>query len=332
MQSLGFIERHPLKSQALLGNRFNDPSERVVTVYLPPTYQESAERRYPTVYLLPSHGNTGAAMLNWKPWAETMEQRLDRLMGQEGLPAAIVVMPDLWTSLGGAQYLDSAIGQYETHFIQELVPFVDSHYRTSDSRALIGHSSGGYGALVYAMKHPQLFSACACHSGDMYWEFTCLPGISRLHQGLSRYGGAEAFLAGINTIQPKNTPFWDVLMTLCWSLAHGANPDAPLGFDLPIDPQTGALDQAVWERWLTFDPLRMIETPDYQAALRAQRHIYLTAGLYDEYQLQVGARLFSRKLTELGIAHLHEELPVSHSGSDVPYDRSLRLLLEALAS
>lgn len=330
--NIGFIERHPLKSQALIGNRLNDPTERLVTLYLPPSYQESPDQHYPTLYLLPSHGNTGAAFLNWKPWAETMEQRLDRLMSQDGFPPAIVVMPDMWTSLGGSQYLNSAIGNYEDYFIREVVPFVESHYRTNQARAVIGHSSGGYGALLYAMRYPDLFSAVACHAGDLYWEYACLPGISRLHQGLARYGGAEKFLNELQSIEPKNGAFWDVLMTMCWTLAHGTNPDSPLGFDLPIDPETGALNQAVWERWLTFDPLRMIEQSDYQTALRGQRFIYLTAGLYDENQLQVGARLFSRRLSELGIQHLHEEQPVGHSGSGVPYDRSIQLILEALTT
>jgi enterochelin esterase family protein len=259
-----------------------------------------------------------------------MPQRLDRLMGGGEVAPAIVVMPDCWTRLGSSQYLNSAIGNYEDYLINEIIPYVDGHYPTNKSRAVLGHSSGGYGAIVQAMRHPEVFDAVACHAGDMYWEFTCMPGVAGLHQGLEKYGGAENFLKDIDDIQPKGGAFWKTVMTMCWSMAHGTNPDAPLGFDLPIDPDTGARDEAVWARWLAFDPVRMIDESAYQSALKSMKLVYITAGLYDEYQLQVGARIFCKKLAALGVNFLHEEQAVGHSGSDVPYDRSIALLVAAL--
>jgi S-formylglutathione hydrolase FrmB len=327
MTSLGRIEQHTLESHALKGNYFKDPTTRPLLVYLPPNYD--ASRRYPVLYVLPAHGATGLTFLNWRAYEESMPDRLNRLMGVEGVPAAIVVMPDNWTALGSSQYLNSVIGRYEDYLIKEVVPFIDSHYPTA-ARGVLGFSSGGYGAIVQAMRHPDVFSAVACHASDMYWEYTCLPDLASLHQRLSKYGGAEAFLKDVNAIQPKGGAFWKTIMSLCWSMAHGTNPDAALGFDLPIDPETGALNLSVWERWLTFDPIRMIDNPDYQAALRGMKQVLVTAGSYDEYQLQVGARLFSKKLTEYAIPHIHEEVEGAHSGSDVPYDRMIRLLVESL--
>lgn len=328
----GRIEHLPLDSQALRGNRLGDPHQRYLVVYLPPTYEEEPTRRYPTLYLLASHGNTARSFLNWRAWEENMPERLNRLMGSGEVPPALVVMPDCWTRLGGSQYLNSSMGNYEDYLITEIVPLVDSTYRTTGRRGIVGHSSGGYGAIVQAMRHPDVFHAVGCHSGDMYWEFTCLPAIAELHQLLGKYGGAEEFIRNISQVYPKSSAFWKSVMALCWSAAHGSNPDAPLGFDLPFDPETGALDQAVWERWQPFDPLRMLDQPAYQDALRGMKQVYVTVGSYDEYQLQVGARLFSRKLTALGIAHLFEELPTTHSGSEVPYDRSFALLVESLKS
>jgi len=330
--SFGSIEQKPFESVALFGNRFGDPHLRPLTVYLPPGYADDPDRRYPVVYVLASHGNTGQAFLNWKPWAESLPQRLDRLMGGGLVAPALVVLPDTWTSLGSSQYLNSTIGAYEDYLIQEIIPHIDRTYRTRGDgfRAVLGHSSGGYGAIVQAMRHPDVFSVVACHAGDMYWEYTCLPGIAALHQGLQKYGGAAQFLADLASIEPKNGTFWKTVMTMCWALAHGSNPDAPLGFDLPIDPATGALDEAVWARWLRYDPVRMLDVAAHQTALRRMKAVYITAGLYDEYQLQVGARVFCQKLAHLGIPHLHEELPTGHSGADVPYDRSLELLVKSL--
>ena len=328
----GFIERHPLVSEALVGNRFDDPTERLVTIYLPPAYNRDTDKTYPIIYLLPSHGNTGESFLNWKPWSETMEDRLDRLIKTEEMPPAIFVMPDMWTTLGSSQYLNSTIGNYEDYLVKEIVPFIDDHYRGNGKRGLIGHSSGGYGAVVQAIKHPDLFHGFASHAGDMYWEYTCLPNIKDLHQALTSYGGVEQFLAEINDIRPKSGRFWQTIMTLCWSMAHGTNPDAALGFDMPIDIKTGALDERVWKTWLTFDPIRLVDDDEAQAALQGMELVYIAAGTYDEYQLQVGARVLSKKLTAFGIDHIHEEQPIGHSGSDVPYDRSIRLMVDALTT
>src|SRR5690606_41053390 len=102
---------------------------------------------------------------------------------------------------------------------------------SSDLRGLVGRSSGGYGAITQALRHPETFGAFACHSGDLYWEYTCLPGLSRMHQHLAKFGGLDAFIQHIPTIRPKNSAFWDLIMTVCWSPALGSNPDAPHGFD-----------------------------------------------------------------------------------------------------
>ncbi len=325
------IQTHTLESDALKGNYFNDPSTRPLQVYTPPGYDPA--QRYPVLYWLPSHGNTGQSMLNWKPYQEQLTDRLDRLMGGGAVPPMLIVLPDVWTTLGSSQYLNSAIGRYQDYVLDEIVPFIDANYPTRPhARGVLGHSSGGYGALVLAMQRPDMFHAVACHAGDMYFEYTCLPMIAHLHQNLVRFGGAQAFLADVYGMTPKSGAFWQTLMTLCWSMAHAPNPDAPLGFDLPIDETTGALKHEVWQRWLAFDPVRMIERAAAQAALRGMAQVYLTAGAFDEYQAQVGARVFTEALTAHDIPHLYEEPPTGHSGSDVPYERSLGLLGAALAA
>jgi enterochelin esterase family protein len=330
MKPIGYIERHPISSRALAGNLLGDPTERLITLYIPPGYHENPRQSYPTVFLLAAHSKTGESFQNWSPWAETMEQRLDRLMSR-GMPPAIVVMPDAFTRLGGSQYLNSAIGQYEDYLLREVLPFVDEHYRSNGRRGLVGHSSGGYGALVQAMRHPELFMAAGALAADMYWEYNCLPLVAGLHQGLMKYGGLESFVEKIESLQPKNTPFWNILMGLTCALVYGSNPKSPQGFDLPIDMETGALDQAVWERWLAYDPLRMIEDRNQQGALRQLKALYISAGTFDEYQSQVGARLFSRKLQAYHIPHVFEELPITHSGSEAPWDTALKTVIEALA-
>lgn len=333
-QSPSRIEQTNLESHVLRDNPLGDPYLRPVTAYLPPGHDDLSYRRYPTVYLLSSHGHTGQGLMNWRPWDVDIKTQLDRLFESGLIGPMIVIMPDMWTRFGGSQYINSlGMGRYEDYLIDEIIPMVDRNYRTIPSRnhrGILGRSSGGFGAITQAMHHPEVFSAVACHSGDLYWEFTCLPAISRMHQQLERYGGLDAFIQAIPTIRPKDHTFWDLVMTVCWAAAFGGSLDEPRGFDLPIDPHTGALNEAVWQNWLAHDPIRKLDHAVYADALRQMRWIYIDAGVYDEYQLQVGARLLHHKLNALGIPHNHAEYADSHRDTHYRYAESLPRLYEAL--
>src|SRR6185312_12769561 len=168
----GRFDEHVVVSEALRGNPLGDPHERPLWVYVPPGYDDEPERRYPSVYVL--QGFTGQLDMwrNRSPFdAKTYPELCDDLFG--GLhapPGVVVVWVDAWTSLGGSQFLDSpAIGRYHTYLCDELVPWLDGQFPTG-RRALQGHSSGGYGAMVSAMLRPDLFSGFATHAGDALFE------------------------------------------------------------------------------------------------------------------------------------------------------------------
>ena len=102
----------------------------------------------------------------------------------------ILVMPDCFTRYGGSQYLNSrATGYYEDHLIQELVPHVEQNYRTkgAEYRAVAGKSSGGYGALVLSMRHPDVFTALACHSGDINFDYAYKPDFIKFLDATARH-------------------------------------------------------------------------------------------------------------------------------------------------
>ncbi|MBI5958377.1 MAG: esterase [Chloroflexi bacterium] len=328
------IEQPMLESRILLDNPLDDPYVRRMTIYLPPGHDDISDRRYPTVYLLASHGHTGPDQMNWRPWDVDIRTRLDHMIKRGRMGHLIVVMPDMWTRFGGSQYINSAaMGRYEDYLIKEVIPMVDTNYRTiphRDHRGIMGRSSGGFGAITQAMHHPELFSAFACQSGDLYWEYTCLPALSKMHQQLARYGGVDAFIRDIPDIRPKDSTFWELVMTVCWAAAFGDNPQAPNRFDLPIDPHSGALNEDVWARWLLHDPLRKLEMPRYIEAMRQMKAIYIDAGQFDEYQLQVGARMLHHRLSTLGVHHQFEEYPDGHRDTHYRYEESLPRLYEAL--
>jgi enterochelin esterase family protein len=318
-----------LASDVLVANPLGDPATRRVLVLLPPGYDSG--RRYPTLDGLAGFRGRGAMLLNDRGWGLTLQERLERLYAA-GMPHAIVVLPDCFTSMGGSQYLNSpAVGRYEDYLIQEIVPYVDSRYATiagPAGRGVFGKSSGGYGALVMGMRHPDLFGAVACHSGDMAFDLSLAPDFPKTANALARAGGVEAWWAAFLARFKKPGPDFETLLTLAMAACYSPNPAAPLGLDLPFDLYTCELRADVWARWLAWDPIAMVE--HYADALRSLRLLYLDCGSRDEHSLHFGARQLTRRLAALGIPHEYEEFDDGHRDTDYRYDVSLPKLARAL--
>lgn len=336
MRLNGRVDTPYLQSQILQGNLPGDATERMLPIYLPPGYDDNPYKRYPVIYVLAGHGGSGPLMLAPVAWGESFPERIDRLISSGAMGPVIAVLPDCWTIFGGAQYLNSsALGQYEDYLIQELIPYVDANYRTLPSRehrAITGKSSGGYGAMVQSMRHPEVFSAVASHSGDIYFEFGLLPDLAKLHANLLKFDGLEGFIEQIPTIKPKtHDPFFSVLGMLCYGAAYAPNPAAHRGFDMPIDMETGALREDVWQRWLAWDPVRMIDQPEHIAAWRQMSYIYLDCGLWDELNFPVGTRIMSKKLDALGLKHDFELFNDGHINVPYRYDTSLPRLEKVIS-
>jgi enterochelin esterase family protein len=329
--SLGTVIIESIDSQVLRDNPLGDPYMRRVPVYLPPGYDTSSAR-YPVVYVLTGFTGRGTMLLNESAWEENIAQRMDRLIAQGQVRPMILIMPDCFTRIGGSQYLNSpAVGRYEDHVIQELVPFVDGKYRTQpdrDHRGVVGKSSGGYGSVILGMRHPDVFGFMASHAGDMYFEYCYKPDIIRAIRCWSKFGGLEKFWESFPTIHPKDGDLFAMLNTIAMAACYSPNASAPHGFDLPFDPATGELREEVWKRWLEWDPVHLVDK--HLDALRSLRLIYLDAGLRDEYNLQFGARIFCSRLQERGIPFVHEEFDDGHGNIQYRYDVSLKAISNAM--
>ncbi len=330
MNETGTVVFETIESHVLRDNPLGDSPVRRVPVYLPPGYAES-DRAYPVVFVLTGFTGRGTMLLNDSAWDENLAQRMDRLIGEGRSQPMILVMPDCFTALGGSQYLNStAVGRYEDHIVEELVPLIDRRYRTkalAGFRALMGKSSGGYGAIVLAMRHPDLFHAFACHSGDMYFEYCYQPEFPQFLTRIGKFGGVENFLAQVAAMRPKDGDFHLVLNTLAMAACYSPNPASPYGFDLPFDEETGELREEVWQRWLAWDPVRMAE--QRLDALRQMKLIFLDCGTRDEFNLQWGARIVARRLTAAGLTVRHEEFDDGHRNITYRYDVSLSAISEA---
>ncbi len=330
----GRIELPLLPSRLLRGNLLGDPDEREVLVYLPPSYDAQTTRRYPVVVVLPPYGAGHRSLVNYKLWEPDLFERYEALLDRDEATEAILVAPDCMTRWGGSQFIDSpALGPYQSYLVDEVLPFVDGRYRTiptRDGRAVVGRSSGGFGALRLALDRPEAFAAYGSHAGDAAFEVSLRPSLTSVAITLDRAGGVEAFVARFAQLGPQSGGDFEAIMTICCAAAYAPEPDAPLPHAaLPFDPRTATLKPEVWERWLAHDPLdRLAREPD---ALRSAALVFLDAGDRDEHGLHFAARLMAERLAARGAPLMHEEFPGGHRGTAHRYERSLPLLLGALA-
>ncbi len=318
------VER--IESEALAGNPLGDSTERDVHVYLPPGYAGSGRRRFPVVLVLTGFTGFGEMMFRRQQFGESLAQRLDRLIAAGKIPPMIVASPDCFTSFGGSQYVDSAaVGNYETHVVREVVPRLDAAFRTLASprhRAVAGKSSGGYGALMLAMKHPDVFGALASHSGDAYFDYCYRFDFVKCWTPLMKAGGVAKWFAKFKA-QPK-AKMDDVhaLNIVAMAACYSPNAEAPLGFDLPFDMETGEERAGVMARWRKFDPV--VACRRYAKNLAKLRGVFVDCGLRDEYALHAGARILVKRLRALGVKPLvHEEFDDGHMDIGYRYDASL---------
>lgn len=327
------VEVLAVEGAALLGNRLGDPVRRELPVVVPADVDPAEP--LPLLFVLAGYSGVGRLALSDDPWSEGLQQRIERLCAEGRLGPMRYALPDCFTRYGGSQYLDSdATGRYESHLWQDLLPAVRARYAVARI-GLVGKSSGGYGALVQAMRHPQHVAAIACHAPDSAFEYSYLPDFPKAARALRRHGGLDGFLAHFDASQKKRS-LLDAMGPLAMASCYSPDPSEPRGFALPFDVETGALREAVWRRWLAWDPVRMVDPaqhPDaaeHLAALSGLRLLHLDAGTRDEYALDAGARMLSARLRQAGVPHVHEEFDDGHMNLTWRYDVSFPRLYDAL--
>jgi enterochelin esterase-like enzyme len=152
------VEYIKIHGAALEGNLEGDAVDRDAIVFLPPSYEKDKKRHYPVVYAL--HGYSIGA----EQWSHEIHvpQTIEGAFAK-GSQEAIIVLPDSKTVYNGSMYSSSATtGDFENYIARDVVAYMDAHYRTipsRQSRGLVGHSMGGYGASRIGMKHPEVFGA-----------------------------------------------------------------------------------------------------------------------------------------------------------------------------
>lgn len=293
-----------IESAALAKNLIGEKTERTIDVYLPPTY-ETSTKRYPVVYFLPGFEDLTMGV--------SLPRSIDVLIQAGTIREMIIAVVPGNNQLGGSFYVNSpATGNWEDFMVQEVVGYVDSHYRTitqARSRGISGHSMGGFGALNLAMLHPDVFGAVYSLSPGLFDENGLANSQMFLHEQVIR-----DFLDARRTIlaEPKDQQLRSVLsmrdnFTVAYGLAFASDPQKPpFYFDYPYSESNGKLarDDKVWKRWNSGFGGIPEEVAQYKDNFLRLKGITVDYGTNDEFPwIPQGCIYFDKQLTAAGIPH-----------------------------
>ncbi|MFC1713984.1 alpha/beta hydrolase-fold protein [Candidatus Poribacteria bacterium] len=323
-----YLVQDQFTSPSLEGNLLGDSATRDVLVYLPPSYDASPDRHYPTIYVLAGYlGDHRAYVghINTTMQALTgMDMRIDLgdivpgLLANGGMGEAIIVLPDCLNIYGGTIYERSEVtGDYRGYIARDLVGYMDAQYRTipdREHRGITGHSSGAYGAVSLAMEYPDVFGSVAALSPaylvDRQRE-TAFLGYMELNPDSH----------GVPTLVSSDTrdeDMWDIWMgtfgtTVTYGIASGfsPNPDNPPYYvDIPVTytDGTAALDEDLWAQWVERDLISQIER---DGASLSDTPVLIAAGTIAMGE-QPGVDLILTALHGHGISYEYDGYPGGH--------------------
>src|SRR5690348_11093989 len=327
---VGTDSRITVESEALKVNMLGDPAARLVDVYVPAGHSGDG---LPVLVDLVGFTGSGLGHTNWVGFRENLPERLDRLIGEGHMPPVVVAFPDCFTRVGGNQYINStAVGLWEDCLLNEMLPAIEQHFHCGGRgrRGVFGKSSGGYGAIMHGLRHSDVWSAIACHSGDMGFELCYLPDMPAALRALaSSENSIERWWQQLEDAKKHPDGAFKVFNVLAMAASYDPDPTQFLGMRLPVTLDTCEVIEERWANWRRHDPVVIVDT--LADNLRRLKALYIDCGERDQFNLLYGARRFVRRLKELGVEHRYEEFPDNHSGVDYRMDESLPFLAKALA-
>jgi enterochelin esterase-like enzyme len=329
----GSVQRLVLDSRRLGAGPLGDDPRRTILVHVPAGHDG---RGLPLLVDLVGFMSGGPSHANWRNFGENLPERLDRLFHEGRMAPCVVAMPDCFTRLGGNQCVNSAaMGPWMDVICDEVVPLVEGSFACGGAgrRGVFGKSSGGYGALVHAMLRPDVWSAAACHAGDMGFEWVYLPDMPATLRVLAKHDfSPERFLAHVEAGAARKLDGRDThaLMILAMAATYDPDPSVFCGIRLPVTLDTCEIIPDRWANWLAWDPLTL--APKHLEALRSMKALFVDCGDRDQYNLVHGARRLHAILGRGGVPHRYEEFPDDHSGIDYRMDESLPALAAALSA
>ena len=307
----GSIVVEKINSPSLQNKAGEDPVRRV-TIYLPPGYKES-NQRYPVIYFLHGFWWNDSLLIA----ADHFDKVLDLAIQTGEIRPVIVVMPNEFNLYRGSFYTNSSFtGNWADFTANDLVTFVDSHYRTiasKNSRGISGHSMGGHGAIKMGMLFPEVFSSVYALSPAVLALGVENGPYSNAFKNIPKYKTREALLNS-NDFMP--------IASIAMGRVYSPNPNKPPFYcDLPFTYIGDSLivNDSTLRLWDNNSPLYM--AGNYAENLRKLRAIKFDWGRNDEFSsIPITCRMFSQRLETLAIHHYAEEYIGTHGSKIMTMD------------
>lgn len=297
-------------------------TKREIPVLLPPSYKNSPDKRYPVIYMLAGWGARSSKYLDTSAvFGISVPTEMHLQMNSGSMPEAIMVFPDGSTKLGCSQYINSpSYGNFMDYICDEITEIVDKEFRTlpkPSSRSVIGHSSGGFGALMLGMHRPDRFSVIGSSAGDSFFEASVLPGLTQCIAEIEKKGGIEKFIQFF-TEHPNpgslGGSIFHTMYTLSLAACYAPRPqEKPLFGELFFDLRTGKIKEEVWKEYLSWDPVRRMH--QFKENMKKLKFVLLACAVNDEFAAQWGHRQIAETLADWNIKYEVMEYPGKHSGN-----------------
>jgi S-formylglutathione hydrolase FrmB len=298
-----------IPAPSLAGNLLEDPAEREIAIYLPPSYSQT-DKRYPVIYHL-------AGFDEQLGDSYTLRSLMDTMTADGSVQEMIVVVTSGRNRLGGSFYVNSPVtGNWEDFVVKDLVQYVDENYRTINdrtARGISGFSMGGFGALNLAMRHPEVYSAVYALSPGLF-----APDGLASSQMFATPRVADSFLkwqADLAAMSPEeaqaaflkwsSSAYGDLEFLVAYGAAFAPNTDKSAPYiDFPYTDSGGQVDETVWQRWESGFGGITDEVQHYKDNLLSLNGIIVDYGEQDSYfWIPKGADYFSQQLEAANIPH-----------------------------
>ena len=311
--SAGKLVEIKIPAPSLKGNLLNDPTEQNISIYLPPGYDASPSKRYPVIYLLHGFGGSNKTWTTDGEYSFNAAPIMDRMIASGKMREMILVAPNANNVYNGSFYVNSTVtGNWEDYIFRDVVGYVDKNYRTlarASSRAIAGHSMGGFGAVAVGMKHTDVFSTIYALSPAPLGHEEDKNNPSPVWKLLRSYSLRNQLKSTFDSEE-------NVYANLFVALSAAFSPNAtrqPFYADFPWDERDGKpqLNEAVAAKWRSKTPLYMID--EYKQNLLSLRGLVIEFGRNDEFRsVLYNVPLFSKALAERGIPHIFEIYDGTH--------------------